>query len=171
MSVSRLKVLLVDDHPNMRTMLIQILRSAGVTQTVQANDGSEGLQKMREHDIDIVLTDLAMEPIDGIDFVRMIRNSPDSPNPQVPVIMVTGHLTMSRIQEARDAGVNEFVAKPITVRNVLERLQVTIDHPRSFIRTDDFFGPDRRRRNDPLYAGPKRRKADEPEPASPRALI
>jgi two-component system chemotaxis response regulator CheY len=78
--------------------------------------------------------------------------------------MITGHLTVRRIAEARDAGVNEFVAKPITARSVLDRLQLIIDHPRPFVRTDDFFGPDRRRRNDPAYDGPLRRKADGPRP-------
>ena len=62
--------------------------------------------------------------------------------------------------EARDAGVNEFMAKPITARGVLERLALVIDHPRPFIRSDDYFGPDRRRRHDPKYAGPWRRASD-----------
>jgi two-component system, chemotaxis family, chemotaxis protein CheY len=162
--LDQLNILLVDDNHHMRVLLTQLLRAVGVRQIHQATDGAEGLQIMRKHTIDIVMTDLAMEPLDGIDFVRLVRNSSDSPNQMVPVIMITGHLTMRRIQEARDAGVNEFVAKPITARNVLERLQLIIDHPRQFVRTDDYFGPDRRRRNDPLYSGPLRRASDGPQP-------
>ena len=148
----------------MRVLLIELLRAVGITKIIEAGDGAEALQMMRGHPVDIVMTDLAMEPLDGIDFVRLLRNSSDSPNQMIPVIMVTGHLTMRRIQEARDAGVNEFVAKPITARNVLERLQQIVDNPRPFVRTDDFFGPDRRRRNDPNYTGPKRRSVDGPQP-------
>lgn len=159
-----LKILLVDDIHHTRVMLAEILRAVGIHQTIEASDGAEALQIMRGHPVDIVMTDLAMSPLDGIDFVRLLRNSPDSPNQMIPVIMITGHLTVRRIAEARDAGVNEFVAKPITARNVLDRLQLIIDHPRPFIRTDDFFGPDRRRRNDPAYAGPWRRSADGPRP-------
>ena len=164
MNLEQLKILLVDDNHHMRVLLTELLRAVGINKIYEASDGAEGLQMMRSHPVDIVMTDLAMEPLDGIDFVRLLRNSSDSPNQMIPVIMVTGHLTLRRIQEARDAGVNEFVAKPITARNVLERLQLVIDHPRPFIRTDDFFGPDRRRRNDPNYAGPFRRSADGPRP-------
>ncbi len=148
----------------MRVMLTEILRAVDINQVVEAGDGAEGLQKMRGHAFDIVMTDLAMSPLDGVDFVRLLRNSPDSPNQMIPVIMVTGHLTVRRIAEARDAGVNEFVAKPITARNVLDRLRLIVDQPRPFLRTDDFFGPDRRRRNDPDYTGPMRRAADGPRP-------
>ena len=164
MRLDQLKILLVDDNHHMRVLLIELLRAVGINKVFEAADGAEGLQMMRSHAVDIVMTDLAMEPLDGIDFVRLLRNSPDSPNQMIPVIMVTGHLTVRRIQEARDAGVNEFVAKPITARNVLERLQIIVDHPRPFIRTEDFFGPDRRRRNDPNYTGPWRRSVDGPQP-------
>ena len=61
-------------------------------------------------------TDIAMQPIDGVDFVRLIRHAADSPNPTVPVIMVTGHCTVAKVAEARDAGVNEFMAKPVTAK-------------------------------------------------------
>ncbi len=155
-----LKTLVVEDNRHMRILLSEILRAIGITQIFEASDGAEGLQMMRSHPIDIVLTDLAMEPLDGIDFVRLLRNAADSPNQLAPVIMITGHFTMARIREARDAGVNEFLAKPITARGVIERLHQIIDHSRPFVRTDDYFGPDRRRRNDPRYEGPWRRGSD-----------
>jgi len=155
-----LKILLVDDNHYMRVLLAEILRAIGVQHLYEANDGAEGLQMLRDHPIDVVMTDLSMQPLDGIDFVRLLRNSPDSPNPMAPVIMVTGHSTFARVNEARDAGVSEFLAKPLTARGVVERLHQAIEHPRPFVRTGDYFGPDRRRRNDPNYKGPRRRAAD-----------
>ena len=168
MRLDRLKILIVDDNKHTRLLLAQILRAVGVTHTFEAGDGAEGLQALRNHAVDIVLTDLAMEPVDGVTFVRMIRTAPESANSMVPIIMITGHATLKRIAEARDAGANEFMAKPITARGVLERLQLVIDHPRPFLRTDDYFGPDRRRRSDPKYAGPWRRATDG---GSVRALV
>ena len=156
-----LKILLVDDNHHMRVLLTEILRAIGVKQIYEANDGAEALALMRGHAIDIVMTDLSMQPMDGIDFVRLLRNSPDSPNQMCPVIMITGHSTQRRVTEARDAGVNEFLAKPLTARGVLDRIGMVIDHPRPFIRTDDYFGPERRRRADPRYTGPWRRRTDE----------
>ncbi|ODT84830.1 response regulator [Phenylobacterium sp. SCN 70-31] len=155
-----LRILLVDDNHHMRVLLTEILRALGVVHIYEANDGAEGLQMMRDHPIDIIMTDLSMQPLDGIDFVRLLRNSPDSPNQLAPVIMVTGHSTFARVNEARDAGVSEFLTKPLTARVVVERLHQAIEHPRPFVRSGDYFGPDRRRRVDPAYDGPRRRESD-----------
>jgi len=155
-----LKILLVDDNHHMRVLLTEILRAIGVKHVYEANDGAEALQVMRSNPIDIIMSDLAMQPLDGIDFVRLLRNSPDSPNPMAPVIMITGHSTHRRVQEARDVGVNEFLSKPVTARGVLERIAQVVDNPRAFVRTGQYFGPDRRRRADPNYTGPKRRASD-----------
>lgn len=155
-----LRILLVDDNQHMKQLLTEILRAIGVRQVHAAADGSEALDSLRNLDIDIVFTDLSMQPMDGIDFVRLLRNSPDSPNPFAPVVMITGHSTRQRVEEARDVGVTEFLAKPITARSVLDRIQRVVEQPRPFIRADDYFGPDRRRRDDPKYTGPRRRAAD-----------
>ena len=157
-----LKMLLVDDNHHMRVLLTEILRAIGVRQVFEANDGAEALQMMRSHQIDIVMTDLAMQPLDGIDFVRLLRNSQDSPNPMAPVIMITGHSTMRRVAEARDVGVTEFLSKPVTARGVIERISRVVEHPRPFVRSSEYFGPDRRRRDDASYQGPYRRSTDRP---------
>jgi two-component system chemotaxis response regulator CheY len=157
-----LKVLLVDDNHHMRVLLTEILRAIGVKHIFEAADGQQALQMMRANLMDIVMTDLAMEPLDGIDFVRLLRNSADSPNPMIPVIMITGHSTMRRVGEARDVGVTEFLSKPVTARGVIERITRVVDHPRQFVRSQEYFGPDRRRRDDQSYQGPYRRKSDKP---------
>lgn len=155
-----LKILLVDDNHHMRLLLAEILKAVGVRHICEASDGAQGLQMIRNHPVDIIMTDLSMQPLDGIDFVRLLRNSPDSPDPLCPVIMITGHSTMQRVQEARNAGVNEFLAKPLTARGVVERINQVIDHPRPYVRSPDYFGPDRRRRADSNYHGPWRREGE-----------
>jgi two-component system chemotaxis response regulator CheY len=158
-----LKILLVDDNHHMRTLLVEILRAIGVQHVFEASDGAEALTLMRTNPIDIIMTDLAMQPLDGIDFVRLLRNSPDSANQMAPVIMITGHSTQRRVHEARDVGVNEFLAKPVTARGVIERITEIIENPRPYIRCEDYFGPERRRRQDPAYHGPWRRGGDGPD--------
>ncbi len=147
----------------MRVLLSEILKALDVRHIFEASDGAEGLKMMRNYQVDIILTDLSMQPLDGIDFVRLLRRSPDSPNPMCPVIMITGHSTMARVNEAREAGVNEFLAKPLTARGVVERINQIVNHPRAFVKTEDYFGPDRRRRSDPNFAGPFRRQGDRPQ--------
>ena len=155
-----LKILLVDDNHHMRVLLAEILKVVGVKHIFEASDGAQGLKLLRGQRVDIIITDLSMKPLDGIDFVRLLRNSPDSPDQMCPVIMITGHSTLQRVQEARNAGVNEFLAKPLTARGVVERISQVIDHPRQYVRTPNYFGPDRRRRSDPNFHGPLRRESD-----------
>ncbi len=156
-----LKILLVDDNHHMRVLLSEILKAVGVRHIFEASDGAQGLAMMKSHSVDIIMTDLSMEPLDGIDFVRLLRRSPDSPNQMCPVIMITGHSTIARVQEARNAGVNEFLAKPLNARSVIERISQVVEHPRPYVKTADYFGPDRRRRADPNFQGPYRREGDE----------
>lgn len=155
-----LKILLVDDNQHMRILLIEILRAIGVRQVYEAVDGAEALSVMRQVAIDVVFTDLSMSGLDGIDFVNLVRRSPDSPNPFAPIVMITGHSTERRVHEARDAGVNEILAKPVTARGVVHRLTLLIENPRPFVRSETYFGPDRRRRDDPRHQGPWRRNED-----------
>jgi len=144
----------------MRILLRTLLGGLGIEEVHEAPDGRTALELLHRVDPDFVLTDLSMAPVDGIAFTREIRNSVASPNPFVPVIMVTGHTERARVLAARDAGVTEFLAKPITARSLFLRIAEIIDRPRPFVRADEFFGPDRRRHNDAFYNGPWRRDED-----------
>lgn len=145
----------------MRALLAEILRAIEVRNIHDAADGAEALQLMRRTSIDVVLSDLTMSPLDGIEFVRLLRNAPDSPGQMTPVIMITGHSTQKHVQAARDVGVDEFLVKPITARGLLSRLKEVIENPRFYVKVEGYFGPDRRRRADPRFSGPYRRKDDE----------
>jgi CheY-like chemotaxis protein len=155
-----LRVLLVDDNQHMREIVMTVLGGAGVRQIREVRDGAEALDTLREWPADLAIVDFQMFPLDGVEFTRMVRNAPDSRNPYLPIIMMTGHSERYRVMEARDAGVTEFVAKPLTAKAVLDRIQAVIYRPRPFVRTADYFGPDRRRKDDPNYEGPRRRAAD-----------
>lgn len=159
----QLHVLIIEDNGHMRTLLHTLVRSIGVKTIIEASDGSDGLVAVRGHNPDFVITDLNMKPMDGIAFTRQVRSASDSPNPYLPIIMVTGHTEYARVVEARDAGVNEFLAKPVTVSNLRSRILQVIERPRPFVRSEFYFGPDRRRRKDPDYTGPFRRQSDTSE--------
>jgi DNA-binding response OmpR family regulator len=103
-----------------------------------------------------------MDGMNGLDFARQVRTSPQSPNPFLPIIMLTGHTHIDHVRLARDAGVNEFLAKPVSVKAIFTRLVSVIEHPRPFVRTKAYFGPCRRRRATEEYRGPERRSTGEP---------
>ena len=70
---------------------------------------------------------------------------------------------MPRVLAARDAGASEILAKPLTIKGLLDRLIAAVDRPRPFVRATTYAGPDRRRRTDPAYDGPRRREGDRNE--------
>ena len=157
---SSLNILLVEDNQHMRSIVTAILKGSGIRSVRDARDGAEALEILRHYPADIALVDFNMSPIDGVEFTRMLRTASDSLHPYLPVIMITGHSERSRVVEARDAGVNEFVVKPLTARALLSRIESVIMRPRPFIRCATYFGPDRRRNTDKNYPGPYRRVSD-----------
>ncbi len=159
-SLRSLNVLLVDDNQNMRAIAAAVLHSADIRNVHEAAEGATAFDLLRRHPIDLAIVDFNMFPLDGVEFTRLVRTSPDSPNTFLPIIMMTGHSERSRVYEARDAGVTEFIVKPLTAKAVLDRINAVIMRPRAFIKTDDYVGPCRRRRETPNYAGPFRRASD-----------
>lgn len=158
-NIERLNILIVDDNHHMRYLVRMILKSLGVQEILEAEDGTSAMETLNNYAADIVICDWNMQPMDGIEFTKLIRTSDDSPNAYVPIIMLTGHTEISRVVTARDAGVNEFLAKPVSAAKIYQRIKAILDNPRQYIRTDTYFGPNRRRRDDPKYDGEERRKA------------
>ncbi|MCC0016979.1 MAG: response regulator [Rhodobiaceae bacterium] len=155
---SQVSVLVVDDNMHMRKIVRALLMAFGVRQVQEAEDGASALEAFEQNSPDIIITDWVMPIIDGLELVQMIRRPDSSNNPFVPIIMLTGHAEKRRVMQARDAGVHEFLCKPISARSLYLRLYSVIAHPRPFVKTTTYFGPDRRRFANPLYKGPERRE-------------
>ncbi len=137
-----LKILLVEDNQHMRTIIREVLKGAGMPAIQEAHDGADAFELLRQFPADIAIVDFNMAPVDGIDFTRMLRKAPDSLNPMMPVIMITGHSERSRVEEARDAGVNEFIVKPLTAKALLARIHSVVMTPRPYVRSKTFIGPE-----------------------------
>ncbi len=148
--------LIVDDNAFMRQIVKRILATLGAKTIKEAEDGAEGLKILRTFSPDIIITDWVMDPIDGIEMTRMIRTASDSLNTFVPIIMLTAHSEMSRIITARDAGINEIVVKPVSVKALFSRIQMVIERPRAYVSVGNYFGPDRRRKQVEIRGGDKR---------------
>lgn len=147
---SDLSVIVVDDNEHMRRLLRGILQALGVSELREADNGMTALNECKLFVPDVIITDMVMNPIDGLEFTRLLREDITHPSTCVPVLMITGHAEKSYVENARDAGVTEFLAKPVTVDGVGARLHSVIEKPRRFIRTPSFAGPDRRRRDTPV---------------------
>ena len=157
----KLSMLVVEDTQPMQKLLVSVLEALGIKNVETAANGEDAFRAFVQRSHDIVLSDWSMEPVDGIELTRMIRKHDMSPNRLVPVILITGYSAWPRVEEARDAGVTEFLVKPFTANDIARRITHVINRPRDFIETQDFFGPDRRRRrDDTTYKGPLRRGDD-----------
>ena len=158
-----ISVLIVEDNLPMMELTRSLLETFGIMNVESAPNGEEGFKKFCRGNHDLIIADWMMKPMDGISLTRRIRNDPQSPNQFVPVILVTGFSEKRRVIQARDSGVTEFLVKPFNARDLYRRIAQIIERPRQFVRSEDFFGPDRRRKRKTAYNGPKRRAGDEPE--------
>lgn len=144
----------------MRALLRTLLNAMGIRRIVECLEGADALKQLPLVKPDFILTDLSMAPMDGIHFTRAVRYLPDESECVIPIIMVTGHTERRRIEAARDAGVTEILAKPITAAGLFQRIEEIVLRPRPFVRSPEYCGPCRRRQSKADYAGPWRRKTD-----------
>ena len=145
--LTQLSVLVVEKHSPMRSMFRGILRELGITKIDDASTPETGFEEFNHRSPDIVLVDWS-PGFDGIGLLNKIRNDTNSDNPFVPVIMVTAHGEADRVIEARDAGMTEYLTKPISAKSLYRRIASIVESERPFIRISDFFGPDRRRKKE-----------------------
>lgn len=156
----RVRVLVIEDNNPMLEICKTLLLTFGIGEVLTAKNGDEGFKVFCKENPDIVLADWMMHPTDGISLTRRIRNDALSPNHYVPIILMTGFSEKKRVVQARDSGVTEFLVKPFTARDLYKRIAQIIERPRQFVRSEDFFGPDRRRKADAAFDGPYRRETD-----------
>lgn len=156
--LSSLKVLVIDKHPGMRELFRDVLRELGVSGIRMSGTPEDAFEALREFNPDLILTDWA-PGLDGLRFLDMVRRSKASPNAFAPVVMISAYTELHHICRARDAGINEYLAKPFTANKLYKRIKAIVENPRLYVRNASYFGPDRRRRRMP-WRGAERRRRD-----------
>lgn len=158
-SLEAVNLLVVEDDRFMRMLLRDLLNSIGVKTIQTATDGVHAYSILRHYPADIAIVDWVMQPMDGIEFLDKVRNGADSPNAFLPIIMLTAHTQIERVEESRDHGVTSFLSKPVTPKTLYGRIANVIEDKRRFVRSDSYFGPDRRHLDRP-FPGLDRRQPD-----------
>jgi CheY-like chemotaxis protein len=159
-SLENVATLVVDDNRFTRAVIANVLRGLSIRYVAEARDGHEALSELRNNPIDLVVMDWEMEGMSGAQLLQTIRGGNRGINAMIPVIVVSANTIARNILQARDAGMTEFLAKPVSAAGLYARIASIIENPRRFVRTGSYFGPDRRRRFDPDYVGPRRRNED-----------
>jgi two-component system, chemotaxis family, chemotaxis protein CheY len=143
--VQSLTVLIIDDNQYMRKVVRNLLVNIGVKNIHEAVDGIAGLECIRAVSPDIVILDWEMPLLNGAELVRLVRSPGTFPVPDVPIIMLTGHVQRWRVVEAANLGVNEFLAKPVSGKALLDRMVAILTKPRPMVRLGDYYGPEPRK--------------------------
>ncbi len=145
LNLKRISAIVVEKNQHLRETVASVLRELGIRDVRAIARLDEALWTFKDRPADIVLADWAPR-FDGIELLRRLRHRGSSPDPYVPVIMVTANTEAHHVCYARDFGVTEFVAKPFNARRIYSRIEAVVMKRRLFIQSNSYFGPDRRRR-------------------------
>jgi two-component system chemotaxis response regulator CheY len=167
--LSALKVLIVDDSPHMQAILKRVLTDMNIRDLVMAKNIESGLTELQNIHPDFAFIDWTVKPDGGSSFVRAVRTLDDAELARTPLIMMAAQANVMRVKDARDAGINAFLAKPASVQAIMSRVLWVLSDARPFIRSEHYAGPDRRTRT-LEHEGDERRQANlVPPPAKARA--
>ena len=120
--MSEIRALIVDDSSVMRKIVERALRQAGLDPLVvhEAGSGTEGLELLRTYPVDLILSDINMPSMDGLEFLRQIGLQNLAPG--VPVVMITTESSEEHVKQAIQAGARGYIRKPFTADQVKERV-------------------------------------------------
>ncbi|RMF08469.1 MAG: response regulator [Alphaproteobacteria bacterium] len=152
-------VLLFDPNPHSARILQTVLHQSGVKSVIHATEESEAIDLMKLSQLDAVLCDCSGKSDAGLNILRFIRNPKGPCDPKLPVIMTASDASVTKVTQARDAGSTEFVAKPVSVATMTKILVSALEKQRPFVESEQYFGPDRRRRR--VNVNKPRRKSDQ----------
>lgn len=120
--MSEIRTLIVDDSSVMRKIVERALRQAGLELMVvrEAGNGMEALDVLRASPVDLILSDINMPAMDGLEFLRKIKA--ENLAPGVPVVMITTESSEEHVKQAIAAGARGYIRKPFTPEQVKERV-------------------------------------------------
>lgn len=164
LDLEEFKILIVEDYPFIADILSQCLKEIGIGEILKAENGRQGQMKIQTlnstenmSNIDLVLLDWLMPEMDGKALLTWIREHKSDTIRFLPVIVCSAYTDEPLVVETRDLGANEVVVKPVSAGALAKRIQHIINKPRPFVKSKDFFGPDRRRQVKD-FDGEERRK-------------
>ena len=125
--MTEIRALIVDDSSVMRKIVERALRQAGIDLKVvhEAGSGTEGLDLLRTRQVDLILSDINMPSMDGLEFLRQLRAQNLAPG--VPVVMITTESSEEHVKQAILAGAQGYIRKPFTSEQVKERVLPLLD--------------------------------------------
>jgi two-component system chemotaxis response regulator CheY len=152
-----LRVLVVGGTAHAMQVLRTVLNIVGIADIEYAPTSIMALQQLRTRYFDAVFCDQSTARIDGADFPLAARRTQGLMNPMIPLFLTSSGPRRRDVELARDEGVTDVLARPISAATMRRKLLLAIARPRPFIASNEFFGPDRRAKGRPNWKGGERR--------------
>ncbi len=171
---SRLKILVVEDHEPTRIFLKEVLEASGTSHLRMVADVRSALPLLKDRLLDLLICDLNLGDINGQALIRAVRLNPNFTNRYMPIIVLSGDNKTETVRALIDLGINKFVSKPVSPRSLIEAIKNVLERPKAFITAKDYFGPDRRNRQEPGAAARRstdRAPEDDPVPIPKRTDV
>lgn len=166
-NLERASILLMDNHWGVE-LLTRVFMGFGARQLHRAVSVAEASALLAKLQVDLIVSEVVIEGEDVYEFVRTVRlGSEREPNRFVPVILLSAHTAAQKVAQARDSGVNFFVAKPISPKVIMDRVLWVANGKRQCLETDTYAGPDRRFRDDSPPPGVPGRRRHDPKMVEP----
>jgi two-component system chemotaxis response regulator CheY len=153
-----MRVLVVGGRPSGVQVLRAVLALAGVGSVSAEPDSARAIELLRHEAFNAVFCDDRCEPVSGVAFPLAARRTPGILNPMVPIFLLCSAARRRQVEQARDTGVTDVLARPVSAAIIIRKLHLAVARPRPFIAAADFFGPDRRGAKYMSFAGQERRK-------------
>jgi two-component system chemotaxis response regulator CheY len=160
LNLSSLIILVADPSAYVSMLIHGMLRGFGATKVLDVRNCGEVLQTLIGQKVDILICDERLPPHGGLSLARSIRHKTDNEHRTMPILMMVSDTREATIKRARDVGANMVIAKPISPASLYDRLGWIAFHPRKFVDTATYFGPDRRFKIEGYPNGVGRRKGD-----------
>jgi CheY-like chemotaxis protein len=154
--------LVADSNSYFSSLLFSMLKGFGADKIVQTRDWGSAIEALATTKLDVLLCDALLPPGGGVRFVRGLRTDSTAAYRKIPILFMTSDGRISTIKAARDAGVNMIIMKPLSPKNLYERLLWVSFDARAFVESPTYFGPDRRFKIEGFPDGQGRRKGDLP---------
>jgi CheY-like chemotaxis protein len=155
-----LVVLIADPSPYLSMIAHSILRGFGTNKVLEVRNAMGVVQTLSGQKIDILLVDARLPPHGGLSLTRAIRRKVDNENRMIPILIMSSDTRETTVKQARDAGANMVIAKPMSPASLYDRLAWIALTPRQFVDAPTYFGPDRRFKIEGFPGGVGRRKGD-----------
>lgn len=143
--LQKASVIVLEPVPYMGQLLRSLLQDLGVGQVLRVSDANMALAALASGGVHAIFCDERVGPEGAAGFCQLLRRSPVSPDPYVPVIVTGFQPSRARVEKLRDLGATEYLVKPVSGRQLADKLTAVLTRPRPFVRSHAYIGPDRRR--------------------------